>query len=310
MGPRKCSVVIVSYNTFELTKTAIDTALQAGGGSVDVEVIVVDNDSPDGSASRLAAAFPPRQFPSVSIVAQERNTGFSAANNKGASLASGSVLFFLNPDTIVHDNAIELLYNFIESRTDVGAVGPLVLNTDGTIQASISSFVSARSIIRSNFSFLFGPPDEDVATPRSVDIVKGCALAISREVFDKVGGWDESIFMYSEETLLCRNVAERGHANFFLPSAVVTHIGGASTADTYANQQVVAARSFLDYLRRQDRRMHLVWLFRVTGAIGFAVRSVGFAVSRRLVNVERRIEHQRRGDAARRLLRWFLLEFD
>ena len=307
-----CSTIIVSYNTFDLTREAVATALRAADGLAH-EVIVVDNNSPDDSAARLREAFPEATHPTVHVVANAENAGFGKANNQGAALARSDVLFFLNPDTVVHGPAIRTLYDFLAAHPDAGAVGPRVFNPDGTDQPSTSSFLTARRILRHHLpvgALLRGQERRQDAIPptsQPVDIVKGCALALRRAAFDAVGGWDESYFMYSEEAELCFALREAGYTNYFVRDAEITHYGGVSTQDNYAAQQVVQQRSALYFLHRHHSA-GLVGLYRITGALGFGLRALTFPLLRRL-RPQNASDYRRRGQAAAALFRWFLVDF-
>ena len=307
-----CSTIIVSYNTFDLTERAIRSALAAAEG-LEHEVIVVDNNSPDDSATRLQESFPKDAFPTVTITANAGNVGFARANNEGAALARGKVLFFLNPDTIVHDRAIRILHDFVTSRPDVGAAGPHVLNEDGTDQPSTFPFVTPGYLIwhRLPVDALFrGSDRRDDYVPaqtEAVDIIKGCALAIHHEVFEEISGWNESYFMYNEERELCHALANAGYSSYFVREAKITHLGGASSIDNYAEQQIVHQKSLLQFMINHRQR-GLVVLNRVTGALGFGARAVIF---RMLARLRPRLaeDYVRRGLAASALFRWFVVDY-
>ena len=307
-----CSTIIVSYNTFDLTRAAVEAA-QAAAGDLAHEVIVVDNHSPDESAARLRVAFPEAEHPHIHILANAENAGFSKANNQGAARAQGTVLFFLNPDTLAHDQAIRTLYDFLTTHPEAGAVGPHVLNADGTDQPSTSPFPTMRRILRHHLplgSLLRGKDRRDDVIPsatRPVDIVNGCALALRREAFDAVGGWDESYFMYAEETELCFALRQAGYTTYFVRAAQITHYGGASTQDTYAAQQIVQQRSALQFLRRHHSRWFVAW-YRITGVLGFGLRAVLFPMLARL-RPTRASAYRQRGEAAAALFRWFLRDY-
>ena len=307
-----CSTIIVSYNTFDLTRQAVATALAAADGLTH-EVIVVDNHSPDDSAARLRAAFPEAAHPNVHIVANVENAGFGKANNQGAARARGDVLFFLNPDTVVHGQAIGALYDFLTAHPDAGAIGPRVFNPDGTDQPSTSSFPTARRILVHHLpvgSLLRGKDRRQDAIPpasQPVDIVNGCALVLRRAAFDAVGGWDETYFMYSEEAELCYALREAGYTNYFVREAEITHYGGVSSWDNYAAQQVVQQRSALHFLRRHHSA-GLVAFYRITGVLGFGLRALIFPILTRL-RPQNASDYRRRGQAAAALFRWFLLDY-
>ncbi len=244
-----CSVVIVSYNTFTITREAVSSALRCAG-NVSCEVIVVDNASPDASASRLEQTFRSEvDRGDVTVIANAHNAGFSAANNQGAHAARGDTLLFFNPDTVTHQGAIEVLHRYLHANPAVGIAAPRVLNTDGSNQSSIIEWPTVAGLLRYHFplsDLLHGHLVTEVRVPdRSgpVDAAKGCALAMRKEAFDAVGGWDERIFMYAEENALCKAAADIGLATHFVPQAVITHHGEVSTSDTPEYYQVMSARN-------------------------------------------------------------------
>lgn len=307
-----CSTIIVSYNTFELTAEAIRSAL-ASGRPIDHEVIVVDNASPDSSYDRLLKEFPAEEFPNVHILGGSDNVGFSAANNIGAARAKGSVLFFLNPDTVVHDDAIPKLTAFLNNHPDVGIVGPLVLNSDGSEQHSVMPFPSVREFIRHRIPLtaLFRPEarrlDENPPESGPVDIVKGCGLALRRDVFNRVDGWDESYFMYSEETELCWRMREEGLNTIYYCDAVITHHGGVSTRERYVDHQLVVAKSQHHFLRRHGKPTVRL-ANRITGVVGFGCRAVLLRLLGRLRGPQAD-EYNLRADAASALWRWYFSDY-
>lgn len=305
MTPLDCSTVIVSYNTLNLTRTAIETALSAAG-TLAHEVIVVDNASSDGSAAHLAEAF--ADDSRVHVVARTNNAGFAVANNVGAALARGRVLYFLNSDTVSHGDAIVALVRFLDATPGAGAVGPHVLNPDGTDQASFARFDTAWTLLRHYFPIAghsSGRARPARATP--VEVVIGSALALTREAFDRTGGWDEHYFMYSEELELCWQLRAAGYTSYYVPDAQITHFGGQSSLDRYTEQQIMTAESGLAFLRRHAPA-HVLWANRVGGALGFAARDVAFAALARL-QPAKAADYRRRGDAARALWKWFAFSY-
>jgi GT2 family glycosyltransferase len=139
-----------------------------------------------------------------------------------------------------------------------------------------------------------------------VDIVKGCAIAMRREVFDAIGGWDESYFLYAEERELCKATVGAGYRNYFVRAARIVHFGGRSVKqEDYAGQQIIQQQSALAYLKRHHGRF-LVSANRVMGLLGFGTRAVflsllGGIIGRPAVSI--------RGHAARHIFRWFLLDY-
>ncbi len=305
------STIIVSYGTFDMTCDAI-ASVQASSPELEQEIIVVDNDSSDDSGPRLVERFAGDHAISVQIIQMKSNVGFAAANNVGAQQAAGKVLFFLNSDTLVASGSIAELFRFTSSQKGAGAVGPHVVNEDGSDQESTAKQITFGGLLRHFLpgSALFRSSlAKAVESPRetcSVDVVKGCAIAMRREVFDSIGGWDDSYFLYAEERELCFALLRTGYKNYFLRSARVVHFGGASTLlEDYASQQIIQQRSSLAFLTRHHSRS-LVYTNRVLGIVGFGLRGMLFSVIG-LFNGS--ADFQKRGEAARKLFAWFLLDY-
>lgn len=303
------SVIIVSYNTYTLTHEAVASAFSATP-DLAIEVIVIDNNSPDASAPRLQAAFANSNL-NLTIIENKDNAGFSAANNQGAALAKGRHLFFLNPDTVVHDGAIKAMADFLDQHPKAGAIGPHVLNTDGTNQVSVAYFTNAWRILQHHIPLfnVFGNA-ADTRYPREtkpVEVVKGCAIMIHRDTLEAVGGWDERYFMYSEETELCLALHNAGYTNYFVKEACITHHGGQSSMAYYAEQQVVQQRSALQFLRRHHN-LPTRWVHRLSGLIGFGCRALIFPIAA-AIRPSQATHYKLRGEAASRLFRWFLTEY-
>ena len=212
---------------------------------------MVDNASPDASASRLEQTFRSEvDRGDVTVIANAHNAGFSAANNQGAHAARGDTLLFFQPrhgDASGSHRSAAPLPPRQSGRKDIAA--PRVLNTDGSNQSSIIEWPTVAGLLRYHFplsDLLHGHLVTEVRVPdRSgpVDAAKGCALAMRKEAFDAVGGWDERIFMYAEENALCKAAADIGLATHFVPQAVITHHGEVSTSDTPEYYQVMSARN-------------------------------------------------------------------
>lgn len=225
------SVILVSFNTRELTVQAIEALHRSivREGFV-VEVIVVDNASSDGSADAVAA-----RFPEVRLIRSETNLGFGRGNNLGASRARGRVLLLLNTDTVTHSGAVETLLDRIDGEQKVGVAGPYLINPDGTFQESRYSFPTVWStfctmfwldVVFRRFRFFAGgrllhaDPEEE----GDVDVINGAALMIRRDLYELLGGFDPAFFMYYEEFDLCHRVRDAGYRVRYVPSARVEHL--------------------------------------------------------------------------------------
>lgn len=245
------SVVVVSYNTRALLDACLRSVLASRG--VGLEVFVVDNASPDGSADHVAAA-----FPGVTLVRNPVNRGFAAANNAAIRRAAGRHVLLLNPDTVVRPDTIARLSAFLDERPAIAITGPRVLNPDGTLQSCGYAFPTlAREIAGSRDGRRLsrrGRAEGAAASgaDRRVDWVDGCCLLIRRRVIDRIGPLDERYFLYAEELDWCRTAARAGWAIETCDEAEMTHFGGQSTAQVRAASLAMLIETRLRYYRKHD----------------------------------------------------------
>jgi hypothetical protein len=228
------SILIVSFNTRELTLACLDSIRRHAGG-VEHEVLVIDNHSDDGSAAAIATA-----FPRVRLTALDENVGFARANNLAAREARGRWLLLLNPDTLLLAGSLQNLMAFAAARPGNRIFGGRTLFADGTLNpTSCWKAPSAWSMfclgtgLASVFRRSFWLDPESMGrwardSEREVDIVSGCLLLIRRDLWDELGGFDDGFFMYGEDFDLCLRARRAGERCRLCPTAAVIHYGGAS----------------------------------------------------------------------------------
>lgn len=215
------SVIIVNFNTKGVTRECL-LSLFAHVKAESFEVILVDNDSKDGSVAYLEKEFGGK----IKIIANNKNVGFGAANNLGAKAARGEYLFFLNSDTLLKSDILPELKNIL-AGSGVGIVAPKLITANGKEQAD--SFGRHPTLLRSVLNKLRLGGEVDLsASLYEVDWVSGAALAISKKLFDRIGGFDENFFMYFEDIDLCKRVADSGLKILVDRNARVTHLVGGS----------------------------------------------------------------------------------
>lgn len=235
MSKMKLSIIVVSYNTRQMTLDCLNSVFTQTSG-FDFEVIVFENASVDGSAEAIE-----EQFPNVVLIKSKENIGFARGNNEAIKQASGDLVLLLNPDTVVLDEAINRLIEFSDEHKAAGIWGGRTLFGDHSLNAnSCFRFMSVwnqfcrASGLASVFSksgFFnaeeYGGWNRD--TVRQVDVVCGCFLLISRAAWDHLGGFDLRFFMYAEEADLCARAAKSlGYKPMITPKATIIHYGGAS----------------------------------------------------------------------------------
>ncbi len=245
------SILVVSFNTRELTLAALDSV--ARETSVSHEVIVVDNASRDGSAEAIAA------HPSAPrLVALGENIGFARANNLAAEAATGEFILLLNPDTVVLDQAVDRLVAFARTRPNAMIWGGRTLFADGQLNLSScwgrmtlwNLFCRATGLtgifprLECMNGEAYGGWQRDCI--REVDIVSGCFLLVPRCIWQALDGFDPQFFMYGEEADLCLRARRFGARPAITPDATIVHLGGASEA-TRAGKMVklLAAKATL-----------------------------------------------------------------
>lgn len=291
------SVTIVSWNTVADLRCCLQS-LRERADEASFEVIVVDNDSRDGSAEMVE-----REFAEIRLIRAGRNLGFTAGHNRALGERRGRDAFLLNPDAIVHPGAIRELVAYARAHVEVGILGPKLLNPDGTLQYSCRTFPNpVAAAFRGTFLGRLFPKNRYVREylmtdwphdqPREVDWVSGAALYVKGEVMERVGLFDEGFFMFCEEVDWCKRAWEAGFRVRYLPTAVVTHVIGRST-DQVANRMIVLFhRSMLRYYVKHQVSQ-AIWPARpflvafAAGALGlraflFILRNLKDEIKRRL----------------------------
>jgi GT2 family glycosyltransferase len=249
------SILIVSYNTRELTLACLRSVFAET--HIPFEVIVVDNNSGDGSAEAIATG-----FPNVVLLAEQRNHGFAAANNLAAERAQGEYILLLNPDTVVLDGALDKLVAFAQRSPSARIWGGRTLFGDLSPNPAscwrrmdlwnlFCRATGLTGIFRNSSLFnteAYGGWDR--MTEREVDIVTGCLLLIERPDWRRLGGFDPAFFMYAEETDLCLRARQQiGARPRITPEAVIVHYGGASEK-VRADKMVRLLRAKRELIRR------------------------------------------------------------
>lgn len=237
------SIVITVYRS----KAFLDECIQSVRSSVkhhSYEIIVVDDASNDGTAETMN-----KKYPGINYIQNKENLGYVRSNNIGMKRSSGEHVLSLNNDTVIKDEAIDKLIEFMEKNTAAGAVGPKILNVDGSVQLqcrrsfpkplnSLSYFTGlSRFFPKSRFfgSYLLTYLDDK--TTVEVDSLCGAAMMVRREVIDKVGLMDESYFMYGDDIDWCYRIKQAGFRVFYFPEAQILHYGGkgGSRKQSYRN---------------------------------------------------------------------------
>jgi GT2 family glycosyltransferase len=266
-GDLDLSILIVSFNTREMTLECLRSVI-AQTVETNYEIILVDNDSSDGSADAIEA-----EFPNIRLIRSKENLGFGRANNLAAEEARGHRILLLNPDTVVLDRAIDRLVKFANENPKCRVWGGRTLWRD----LSLNWMSCWREMdLWNQFCFAFGlsylAPNSAIFnseayggwkrnTVRHVDIVTGCLFLIDRDFWNQLGGFDPAFFMYAEEADLCIRARKAGAQPIITPNATIIHYGGAS--------ETSRADKLVKVFKGKATIMHRHWspLMRRSGAV-------------------------------------------
>lgn len=239
--PGTVHTIILNWRTADMTIRALDHAV-AAMQPVEGMITVVDNDSGDGSFERIAAHVARAGLERVRVVQSGRNGGFGAGNNVAMfdplpGGGSPDYVYLLNSDAFPEPDAIGQLRDYLDAHPGVGMAGSRTVGTDGVLHETAFRFPSVASefegairtgpLTRLLRRYVVALPVPDKAT--EVDWAAGASLMMRRSMLDRIGGFDETFFLYFEETDLCRRAARAGWSTHYVPESVVTHIGSAST---------------------------------------------------------------------------------
>jgi GT2 family glycosyltransferase len=229
----RLSIVIICWNDLKVIGDCLRSIFTLTR-TAEFEVIVSDNGSTDGSLEFIR-----RNYPVVRIVENGQNLGFARGNNAGIAVARGKYVLILNPDTTVHDGALDKWLEFADEHPEAGAFGCKVLNPDGTNQGAARPFPSIRrDLIAALYLRALGRLSDifmsdtyvgwDGNSERQVDWQSGCCVMFRGELLGRLGGFDEQFFYHFEEVDLCRRVWNTGYPVVYTPRATITHLGGQS----------------------------------------------------------------------------------
>lgn len=249
----------------------------------DWEVIVVDNDSSDGSAEMVR-----EEFSAATLIANKENLGFGKANNQAFRVSKGKYILLLNPDTIVIEHALDSMLSMMDSRPDIGALGCRLLNTDESFQRWTGGSPPDLLNITCHFLFAYrllparllprplyleGEPTEDT----EVGWVSGACMLLRREALD-AQIFDERFFLYGEDLDLCDRLARQGWKVVYTPKARIIHHEGRSLDGQTYDVQMSKLRSLRDIFAVRHNRSSLMYYDFVVSA-GFLMRLVAYRVA-------------------------------
>jgi N-acetylglucosaminyl-diphospho-decaprenol L-rhamnosyltransferase len=277
--PVDLSIIIVNWNVRELLRQCLDSVWARGGLAAErLQVIVVDNDSKDGSAEMVA-----REFPAAELIANRDNLGFGKANNQALPQCRGRQVMLLNPDTLVLDGALKALVDHMDAHPDVAVTGCRLLNGDGSLQRWTGGAYPRLLNVLNHYFFLdrllpasMRPMplylDHDAQQDVEVDWVSGAVMLLRA---DRLNGqlFNPDYFMYGEDMELCHRLKQAGGRVVYTPCASIVHYQGESMKQQQGDVLLSALKGPRQFYR-QMRGDSAVWLYDLVTVGGFALRWV------------------------------------
>jgi GT2 family glycosyltransferase len=264
------SIILVNWNCLAFTEQCLASIRESVTG-ISYEVIVVDNDSSDAPCQSLVD-----NFSWAKLILSKENIGFGRANNLGVHHSFGKNLLFLNPDTVVHGDALRRMVSELESIPVAGVIGCKLLNPDGSLQSTcvqpfptILNQLLALDFLQRRWpdlrlwgrQALFSKSPDTV---HEVDFVSGAAILVNRVVFEEVGGFNPEYFMFAEEADLCWTIHRAGYKVLHTSNAVITHYGGQSTKTCEDDFASVTMRESVYRFMYRNRGSLYAYIFRLT----------------------------------------------
>jgi len=261
------SIIYVNYKTGQLLIDSI-CSVKEHTKDIEYEIIVVDNASEDGSVDLIRNA-----FPEAKVIESSENLGFGRANNLGVSEAQGKKIFFLNPDTVLINNAVKILSDYLDDNPKAGVCGGNLI--DGNKEPA-NSFSRSESSLFSEFLaiFYFRLPDfphpssyyyNFTEKPLKVKSIIGADLMVKKQVLEEVGTFDPDFFMNGEEEDLCSRIRKHGYEIFSVPAAKILHYEGRSSYVSASRLQLLNESHFVTYKKKYGEKgprllYRILWL--------------------------------------------------
>jgi len=284
----KLSVIIVNYNVKYFLEVCLHSVLRAAKG-VDAEIIVVDNNSTDDSCNMVR-----QKFPTVQLIENKDNKGFSKANNQAVAIAKGEYVLFLNPDTVMPEDFFEKTLPYMDANPDVGGLGPRLIDGKGVFAPDSKKSFPSLSValfkttgINKIFStspyfnkyYAVHIHEHEVAP---IDVLSGCCMLIRRKAMDEAGGpFDEDYFMYCEDVDLSYRIQKTGYKNMYYPKADLIHYKGESTRKMTLSYVRIFNEALVTFVKKHYTKQQ-AGLFILFINVGIVLRAVLGTIKRAL----------------------------
>lgn len=277
---KKISVIIVNYNVQYFLEVCLHSVMRACRG-FDAEIIVVDNHSTDGSNEMVKA-----HFPSVHLIENKDNKGFSKANNQAVAIAKGEYILFLNPDTVMPEDFFERTIGYMDTHPKAGALGPRLIDGKGTFAPDAKKSFPTLSVAifkttglnkifsRSPYINKYYAVHVQEHETAAVEVLSGCCMLLRSSLLQRIGlAFDEDYFMYCEDVDLSFRIQQAGYENIYFPEATLIHYKGESTRKASLSYIRIFNEALSTFVRKHYTKANAT-LFILLINVGIALRAV------------------------------------
>ncbi len=279
------SIIIVSFNTKKLTLNCLSTIKKSLTGDLqnNTEILVIDNASTDGTIPLLK-----KEFPEVKIIGNQKNHGFTIANNQGLTIAKGDWVLLLNSDTLLETSTLSQALDYAYQNPLLGVLGCQLRHHDGSLEPSAGylpnlfniflwmTFIDDIPYIKSFLNAYHVGDPLFYTKVRQVGWVSGAFFLLRRKIIKEAGLLDENIFMYGEEVEWCLRIKKAGYQIIYFPDATITHLKGASGEGKTAG--IIAEYSALEYIFRKHMSSWELPILRSLLRLGALLRLLLFGI--------------------------------
>lgn len=265
------SVIIVTYNPGAILAQCLASVVQS---QANLEVVVVDNASTDGTPELIQ-----QNFPQIHLIANQENKGFAGANNQGLAATNGQYRLLLNPDVIVDDQAFNQMITFMEANPQAGIVGPRTYDEHNNVAVTARApfhplnilwqYVGLDRVLPNHVYGVYRQACETATAPFEVGWVQGSCLMLRDAVYQKIGGLDEGFFLFCEEPDFCERAYQAGWKTYFLPNAHIQHLESSSVSRYPLRKLRNHHISPLHYFRKRHE-----WRAVITLKLGFTLELI------------------------------------
>src|SRR3989344_5467683 len=293
----KVTIIIPSYNTENLTISCLDSIYKKTK-DVNMEIILVDNASKDRTVDKVK-----KIYPAVKLITNHFNVGFGAANNQGAKISTGKYLLFLNSDTILKENSVKIVSDWLNQHPRVQAATCKLTNPDGSLQYNLGTFPGVFRVLGWMFfiddlplinkyfrSFHLQHPRWYQAETR-IDWAMGAFLMIKKDAFKKINGFDEKMFMYAEEVELQYRLSKQNFSIYYIPSTAVVHLGRSSSRDTDPSLTTSSELTGIAYFANKHLSHAKSIAIRIIVKIGILLRILAFSTFKKNITLKQAYKH-------------------